>query len=544
MLLMKATGKKMGVGNEAKDAGNPLAMAVVRGESVLRAMLQTHGEFHPNVSDDLAQLATLYNINSEHEKALTLLHKRLVIHEKHGPDDLIGETLQALGTTYRLHGVVELAQQHLDRALAVRESCHGANSHKVAETLNSLALLSLSRNDANQAEEFQIRSLEIMSNSTEPEDIESEDIPWEVYKRLRQQRGPSTAANSITLFKGTLRKCVTDAFGQSVETTEAEDRVHNGGGREDSQPAIASFFGAMDEQKIVDTPRAPTPPPHALSVGGRNGRSQSDSAMARMRLEQARMDEMEGRMSGTLLEMNADGDDPHASGTTERSTGQLPPFRRPSQAVRSPKRVYTPLEDMATVHQRVEDVKRRIVAGAPDMEMEVARLASDIELIESPDLRQVGHMMLSLLRDMHRLSIKSDHTRQLPVLEGLLDKKSASIFRGWERRFFKVDPKTFVLSYHYSQDDYVRGFAPRGGFSVARISRIMVHRQPRGGHFHFDVVVDLSTRLNPHASRTYELRCETEQTVRYWVETLQYYKATAESTLRPAAFMPPRPGTS
>ncbi|KAG2524052.1 hypothetical protein JM18_004636 [Phytophthora kernoviae] len=45
----------------------------------------------------------------------------------------------------------------------------------------------------------------------------------------------------------------------------------------------------------------------------------------------------------------------------------------------------------------------------------------------------------------------------------MLEKKSASIFRGWEKRWFKVDPKTFILSYHFNKDDYARGFTPRGG---------------------------------------------------------------------------------
>jgi hypothetical protein len=43
---------------------------------------------HPSVSEDLAQLALLYNMNSEFDKALPLLHKRLVIHEKYGPGNL------------------------------------------------------------------------------------------------------------------------------------------------------------------------------------------------------------------------------------------------------------------------------------------------------------------------------------------------------------------------------------------------------------------------------------------------------------------------
>lgn len=57
-------------------------------------------------------------------------------------DELTGDTLLALGTLYRLHGVHEIAFQHLERALATQEKCHGPNSLQVAETLNSLALLS------------------------------------------------------------------------------------------------------------------------------------------------------------------------------------------------------------------------------------------------------------------------------------------------------------------------------------------------------------------------------------------------------------------
>ncbi|KAF1791572.1 PH domain-like [Phytophthora cactorum] len=59
---------------------------------------------------------------------------------------------------------------------------------------------------------------------------------------------------------------------------------------------------------------------------------------------------------------------------------------------------------------------------------------------------------------MKRLCLRSLTQQQLPLLEGMLEKKSASIFRGWEKRWFKVDPKTFILSYHFSKDDYGRGF--------------------------------------------------------------------------------------
>lgn len=58
-------------------------------------------------------------------------------------DELTGETLQDLGTIYRLHSVPNVALTHFERALAIRERCYGPDSLKVAETLNSLALVSL-----------------------------------------------------------------------------------------------------------------------------------------------------------------------------------------------------------------------------------------------------------------------------------------------------------------------------------------------------------------------------------------------------------------
>uniref|UniRef100_H3GY19 WW domain-containing protein n=1 Tax=Phytophthora ramorum TaxID=164328 RepID=H3GY19_PHYRM len=375
---------------------NVLLKAITEQAERLRAAQRTHGEFHAKVSDDLKQLALLFVMNGEHDKALPLLHRRLVIHEKFGPDDLTAEVLQELGTVYRLHGMADIAVQHLLRSLTLREKCHGQNSLKVAETLNSLALVSQIQGELEQAEKYQLRSLQVLYDSAEPEDIESEDIPWEVYKRLKQQRGPSTAANSITLLKGNMRKSVMDVVYKSsgaLSPTEESGKIDKG----------------------------------------------------------------------------------ETSGLKEKPLGSK---------------------------QRVESLKRRILAGYPDVNADVARLAADVGRIKARELREVGSTMVTLVREMNRLCIRTDLTQQqLPVLEGMLEKKSASIFRGWEKRWFKVDPKTFILSYHFSKDDYARGFTPRGGFAVSRISNILVQRHARGSHFHFDVVVDLSTRLNPQGSR-------------------------------------------
>lgn len=412
--------------------------------------------------------------------------------------------------------------------------------------------------DPVQADAFQLRSLQVLFDSAEPEDIESEDVPWEVYKRLKQQRGPSTAGNSVTLLKGNMRKCVLDVL---YASSAAEAAIAESSSNTQSE--------TTDMRSQVSEPHTVS---HSSSSPVKNGdldakrtvRSHSDSAMRRQLTDMSVGMEESGDRRSTFLADDTAADSRGASpgrdgnpselvdsirirvqstnSPTARSFAPRTPFVQTqllprSPAASQPRMHQSAIRDFATLQHRVEVLKRRIAAGYPEVDEEVARLVSDVDLIQAGDLREVGAAMVSLVREMNRLRIKSDSARSLPVLEGWLEKKSASIFRGWEKRWFKVDAKTFILSYHFNKDDYSRGFAPRGGFPVSRVSNILVHRHARGNHYHFDVVVDLSTRLNPHASRTYELRCEDQDALRYWVETLHYYKATAQTT-------PARPSTS
>ncbi|RLN76360.1 hypothetical protein BBJ28_00007039 [Nothophytophthora sp. Chile5] len=442
----------------------------------------------PRVSDDLAQLALLFNMNGEHDKALPLLHQRL--------------------------------------------------------------------NDLPQTESYQLRSLQVLYESAEPEDIESEDVPWEVYKRLKLQRGPSTAVNSVTLLKGSMRKCVMDVVYKAPLDPGAA------GAGAGAEPVAGSPEGeTIDMNAYLHGPKAKAALRKQLSLDAdrkRTLRSQSDSTMNATTREvqdgesthdrfavfhadgaavseaeaQGVANEFTGEVRGSLASNQTSLNfrpRPDSSTAFTPTFGLVPPPRFPS-AVSFPIHSQS-IRDFPTLQQRVEALKRRILAGYPDINADVARLATDVDLIQPRELRDVGVTMVSLVREMNRLCVRSDSARQqLPVLEGMLEKKSASIFRGWEKRWFKVDPKTFILSYHFSKDDHARGFTPRGGFAVSRISNILVQRHARGSHFHFDVVVDLSTRLNPHGSRTYELRCEDEEALRYWVETLHYYKAMAQKT--------------
>ncbi|KAL0586822.1 hypothetical protein ABG067_003442 [Albugo candida] len=190
--------------------------AIAHQEKLLHKQELQYGEFEWNVSDNLGQLALLYNMTGAYEKALALLHRRLVIHEKFGPEELVGQTLQDLGTTYRLHGVLDIALQHLTRALESRINHYGEKGSKVAETFNSLAMVYSARNESVLAEDYQQKSLRLQYESTEPEDIESQDVPWEVYKRLKYQHGLSDKKYFIA-FKAKIRETILEVSQQVIQ---------------------------------------------------------------------------------------------------------------------------------------------------------------------------------------------------------------------------------------------------------------------------------------------------------------------------------------
>ncbi|CAK4208499.1 unnamed protein product [Aphanomyces euteiches] len=161
-----------------------------------------------------------------YDEALPLLHRKLVIHEKYGPEESVGDTLQQLGTAYRLYSNHTLAIQHLEKARACREKLEETKpSHKVAETLNSLALVYHSQGNAALAEDFHSRSLQCYYLCTDTEDSQSEDIPWEVFKRVQSDKGPSTAQNSMTLLKGNIRMAIQQAIVQ--QQVEQVDKTPN-----------------------------------------------------------------------------------------------------------------------------------------------------------------------------------------------------------------------------------------------------------------------------------------------------------------------------
>jgi hypothetical protein len=165
-----------------------------------------------------------------------------------------------------------------------------------------------------------------------------------------------------------------------------------------------------------------------------------------------------------------------------------------------------------------------------------------------------------------------------------LDKKSRrcrGVSSRWTRRWFKVETHMLTLTYYDTKEDHMRGFAPNGSFPLSRIVNVYPHHHHHHHHqdgryihvkpntrtisidqvsscaslwrfhtavspspsssrqkvtltlyrgknhqqlFAFDIVVDLATRANPHASRTFELRCDSEVSWKHWVETLEAYQ--------------------
>jgi hypothetical protein len=290
---------------------------------------------------------------------------------------------------------------------------------------------------------------------------------------------------------------------------------HFADGEEDSSRLSTFMLGLLDNPIPVadSTPSLPN-----ASLSG----PQTPQSSAKLKLKSSPARPLTPKPSPLVLSSN----DSNTTTTTNGSV--LSPNTESSSQLPAPHSPVRPITDFTSLSHRVEKLKQRIATGIPDVENEMSQIATEIEKNKSKELREVGAVMMSLVKEMKRLSIKSEESNtKLPVLEAYLEKKSSSIFRGWEKRWFQLDAKNFVLTYHFSKEDFEKGAIPRGGFSVSRITNILVHRQVKAGHYYFDVVVDVSTRLNPYKSRTYEIRCDSEEDLRFWVETLHYYKAIA-----------------
>ncbi|RLN98159.1 hypothetical protein DYB28_006029 [Aphanomyces astaci] len=398
-------------------------------------------------------------MGGEFDEALPLLHRKLVIHEKFGPDDSVGDTLQQLGTAYRLYANHTLAAQHLEKALDRREKKAAAaatasqdggalstsrkDNQKVAETLNSLALLYHVQGNAAIADDYHTRSLVRYAACVGEDDSQSEDIPWEVFKRM-QSAAPSVAQNSMTLLKTNLRMAM-QADAAVASTTSPKPNTFN--------LPIASHLKAAQDTTDQNTLRVRKH--RSLSLGSsplsaHGGPANDLHAQGWNNISVPRNNGSTTTTTPSLRHHQHHVSADTAAALTGPSQPLVPRGDRPVP--------HEPITSFAVLVARIENVKRSVAAGpsivvvrlclthfiagrSAVVEPDVNRLACDIALIAAGDLRQVGLSMLGLLHDALKLSKQLDQ-RQVPVLEGYLDKKSSSLFRGWERRWFKLDTRT------------------------------------------------------------------------------------------------------
>lgn len=86
-----------------------------------------------------------------------------------------------------------------------------------------------------------MKSLTIYHAIYKPEDQDHEDLPFEVFKRVRSKNNPSLAQNSVALFKGNLRMEIQAALlHQGDNTTSTNTNTKGSIGIEDLSSVVVS----------------------------------------------------------------------------------------------------------------------------------------------------------------------------------------------------------------------------------------------------------------------------------------------------------------
>lgn len=113
------------------------------------------GVDHKSSNSILEELGRLLLFMCKYEQALPLLHQRLVILEQSSQgmlksvyvntiqeiEDEIAQGLHDVGIAYRYIGNLDVAEQHLLKALEKRKQHFGTTHGKISESYNSLAIL-------------------------------------------------------------------------------------------------------------------------------------------------------------------------------------------------------------------------------------------------------------------------------------------------------------------------------------------------------------------------------------------------------------------
>jgi CHAT domain-containing protein/Tfp pilus assembly protein PilF len=138
-----------------------------RAESSLQRALaiseKALGAEHPSVAESLNNLARLYRVTGKFERAEPLFQRALAINEKAlGPEHpRVATALNNLAGLYRAKGELARAEQLFRRALDIREKVLPPEHPRVAESLNNLAVIYRTRGDFVQAEALYVRAVEL-----------------------------------------------------------------------------------------------------------------------------------------------------------------------------------------------------------------------------------------------------------------------------------------------------------------------------------------------------------------------------------------------
>jgi CHAT domain-containing protein/tetratricopeptide (TPR) repeat protein len=144
--------------------------AVAPAERALALREKALGPNHPDVAQNLNNLASLYQVQGAYAKAEPLYARVLDIREKSlGPNHLdVAQSLNSLALLYKLRGAYAKTEPLYARALDIREKALGPHHPDVAQSLNNLASLYQVQGAYGKAELLYARALDIREKALGP----------------------------------------------------------------------------------------------------------------------------------------------------------------------------------------------------------------------------------------------------------------------------------------------------------------------------------------------------------------------------------------
>jgi tetratricopeptide (TPR) repeat protein len=127
-----------------------------------------HDPSHPAVAADKAALAPILDALGKQDEAENLLQQVLTTYIDHEDRYEIGVTLHNLGSIAYRRGQIDAAEQHLARALDLKEDLLGPDHPELAATLNNLGLVRHTRGDLANARAMYQRAITILERTVDP----------------------------------------------------------------------------------------------------------------------------------------------------------------------------------------------------------------------------------------------------------------------------------------------------------------------------------------------------------------------------------------